>query len=181
MRRAWDDTALIDQARRGSTDAAGRLFDRYWTVAWKAAYAVTGDRVLADDAAQEAMQKAFRSLDRFDSARPFAPWLKRIAVNRAIDELRRDRRLRSAEHPRGEAPDAAYGDVSGPLAHVAAAVAQLPADKRTVVVMHYWLDYAAEEIAEALEIPVGTVASRLSRARAELRAWLEQEEEEHVA
>jgi DNA-directed RNA polymerase specialized sigma24 family protein len=52
--------------------------------AWRAAYAVTADQALADDAAQEAIQKAFGALDRYDETRPFGPWLKRIAINRAI-------------------------------------------------------------------------------------------------
>ncbi|MBM2824143.1 MAG: polymerase ECF-type sigma factor, partial [Thermoleophilia bacterium] len=82
MRRR-PDTELIVLARKGSAEAAGALFDRYWTLAWRAAYAVTGDRSLADDAAQEAVEKAFAALDRFDETRPFAPWLKRIAINRA--------------------------------------------------------------------------------------------------
>ena len=87
------DHELIVLARKGSSQAAEALFDRYWTHAWRAAYAVTGDRSLADDAAQEAIEKAFGALDRFDETRPFAPWLKRIAVNRAVDHLRRARRV----------------------------------------------------------------------------------------
>jgi RNA polymerase sigma factor (sigma-70 family) len=91
--RRLPDPELIALARAGSPDAAGALFDRYWAHAWGAAYAVTADRALAEDAAQEAIQKAFSALDRFDETRPFGPWLKRIVVNRAIDHLRRGRRL----------------------------------------------------------------------------------------
>ena len=87
MRRR-PDNELIDLARKGSSEPAGALFDRYWDHAWRAAYAVTADRALADDAAQDAVQRAFGALDRFDDARPFGPWLKRIAANRAIDLLR---------------------------------------------------------------------------------------------
>jgi RNA polymerase sigma-70 factor, ECF subfamily len=87
------DPELIAHARKGSMEAAGALFDRYWPSAWAAAYAVTADRSAADDAAQEAIQQAFGALDRFDTTRPFGPWLKRIAVNRAIDHLRRARRV----------------------------------------------------------------------------------------
>ena len=85
MRRR-PDTELIGLARRGSTQAVEVLFDRYWPYAWRTAFAVTADRALADDAAQEAIEKAFATLDRFDESRPFGPWLKRIA--RAKDELR---------------------------------------------------------------------------------------------
>src|SRR5919112_5452028 len=87
------DQELIALARKGSVEAAGALFDRYWPTAWAAAYAVSADRALADDAAQEAIQQAFGALDRFDPTRPFGPWLRRIAVNRAIDHVRRARRV----------------------------------------------------------------------------------------
>ena len=175
MRRS-PDPDLIALARRGSKDAAGVLFDRYWDTAWRAAYAVTADRALADDAAQDAIQQAFGALHRFDPTRPFGPWLKRIAVNRAIDLRRTARRREEAElHPwsLGETADE---DLR--LWAVSDAVAALGEGKRLVVVLHYWLDLPLEEIAGSLGLPVGTVASRLSRALAELRVALG--EEEHV-
>ena len=178
MRRT-PDPELIGLARRGSAEAAGALFDRYWQTAWTAAYAVTADRATADDAAQEAIQHAFGALGRFDVTRPFGPWLKRIAVNKAIDHLRRDRRLEVLD------VDALHGWTLGEAAEedirlwaVADAVAALGAEKRAVVVLHYWLDLPLDEIAGVLGLPVGTVASRLSRALAELRVALG--EEEHV-
>jgi RNA polymerase sigma-70 factor (ECF subfamily) len=178
--RRLPDPELIALARAGSGDAAAALFDRYWVHAWGAAYAVIADRALADDAAQEAIQKAFGSLDRFDESRPFGPWLKRIAINRAIDHLRRRRELAVLNDETatlhgwalGEAPDE---DLR--LWAVADAVAALGAAKRTVIVLRYWLDLPIEEIAGVLGLPVGTVASRLSRALVELRTVLE---EEHV-
>jgi RNA polymerase sigma-70 factor, ECF subfamily len=175
--RRLPDAELVGLARAGSTDAAGVLFDRYWTLAWTAAYAVIGERALADDAAQEAIERAFASLGRFDETRPFGPWLKRIAINRAIDHLRRARRLAVLNDEAllhtwalGEAPDE---DLR--LWTIADAVAALGAAKRTVVVLHYWLDLPIDEIAGVLGLPVGTVASRLSRALAELRTVLEEE------
>ena len=178
MRRR-PDTELIVLVRKGSSEAAEALFDRYWTHAWRAAYAVTADRALADDAAQEAIHKAFSSLHRFDETRPFGPWLKRIAVNRAIDHLRRTKRLS------GLADDAAAAlhvwsvseSADEDLRHwaIADAVAELGPQRRIVIVLHYWLDLSVEEIAGVLGLPVGTVASRLSRALAELRAALEED------
>jgi RNA polymerase sigma-70 factor, ECF subfamily len=175
MRRV-PDPELIDLARKGSAEAAGVLFDRYWELAWRAAYAVTADRALADDAAQDAVGRAFGALDRFDETRPFGPWLKRIAANRAIDLLRRNRRLAPLdEHATPHLWDA--GETwSG--RGVAEAVGALDPQKRIVVVLRYWLDLSVEDIAGVLGVPVGTVGSRLSRALAELRVVLE---EEHVA
>jgi RNA polymerase sigma factor (sigma-70 family) len=177
--RRLPDPELIALARKGSAEAAGTLFDRYWELAWRTAYAVTADRALADDAAQEAIQRAFGALDRFDETRPFGPWLKRIAANRAIDLLRRGQRLTSL----GEHSITVEWETGGALEDreelgaVAEAVAALAPPKRMVVVLRYWLDLHVDEIAGVLGIPVGTVASRLSRALSELRVALE---EEHV-
>ncbi len=173
MRRR-PDTELIALVRKGSRPAAEALFDRYWTHAWRAAYAVTADRSLADDAAQEAIEKAFGALDRFDETRPFAPWLKRIAINRAVDHLRRGRRLEAlteeAIFHTWEVGESAGEDLRAWA--VADAVAALGESKRLVIVLHYWLDLPLEEIAGVLGLPVGTVASRLARAKDELRAVL---------
>ena len=166
-----DDALLLALAQRGSLDAVAELFERYWPVAWRAAFAVTGTAARADDAAQDAIQRAFAALDSFDLGRPFAPWLRRIAANRAIDELRRDGRLVALE---ADAPFAAIGpDAPDTPAGLAALVAALPTEKRMVVVLRDWLDYSLDEIAATLQIPFGTVASRLSRALADLRTELE--------
>jgi RNA polymerase sigma-70 factor (ECF subfamily) len=175
--RQSPDHELIALARQGSAEAVGLLFDRYWLTAWTAAYAVAADRALADDAAQDAIQNAFGALHRFDETRPFGPWLKRIAINRAIDLLRSARRREDAElHPwaLGEHPEQ---DLE--LWAVADAVASLPEGRRLVVVLHYWLDLPLEEIAGVLGLPVGTVGSRLSRALAQLRIALGEEEHVH--
>lgn len=179
MRRC-PDTELIALARGGSTAAAAALFDRYWAHAWRAAYAVTADRALADDAAQDAIQQAFGALRRFDETRPFGPWLKRIAVNRAIDHLRKTNRLTPLEDDHATLHAWSLGEGAEDdlrLWGVADAVSALGHPKRVVVVLHYWLDLSVEEIAGMLGLPVGTVASRLSRALGELREVLA---EEHV-
>lgn len=174
--RRLPDPKLIARARAGSAEAAGVLFDRYWLLAWRSAYAVTADRTLADDAAQEALQQALRALPKFDETRPFGPWVKRIAVNRAIDHLRSRRRVELVGDDDATFHGWAIGDAADEdlrLWAVADAVAALGAAKRTVVVLRYWLDLPLEEIAGVLGLPVGTVASRLNRAIAELRDALE--------
>lgn len=176
--RRLPDTELVVLARRGSAEAAGALFDRYWTLAWRAAYAITADRALADDAAQEAFVKAFAALDRFDETQPFPPWLRRITINAAVDSLRRNRRLEVVHDEEStfhawSLSEAAEDDLRRWA--VADAVSALGAAKRVVLVLHYWLDLPLDEIAGVLGLPIGTVASRLARAKDDLRAVLEDE------
>ena len=173
--RRLPDSELIGLAREGSLEAADVLFDRYWEYAWKAAYAVTADRTLADDAAQEAVADAFCALGRFDTTRPFGPWLKRITVNRAVDAIRRTHRLQAVRKRAGALvqPDTGVPSSEDEVLHaVAEAVGRLTPERRMVVVLRYWLDLPIDEIAGMLGLPVGTVASRLGRATAELRVQL---------
>ncbi len=175
--RRLPDSELIGLARQGSREAADVLFDRYWDYAWKAAYAVTADRTLADDAAQEAVADAFGALGRFDTTRPFGPWLKRITVNRAVDALRRTHRLQAVRERAGALAQLDTGVPSSEdevLHAVAEAVGRLTPERRMVVVLRYWLDLPIDEIAGMLGLPVGTVASRLGRATSELRVQLKE-------
>jgi RNA polymerase sigma factor (sigma-70 family) len=146
------------------------LFDEHWLTAWRAAYAVTGRTDLADDAAQDAFVNAIRSRSQYDSSRPFAPWIAKIAVNRARDLLRAERRRSLARlDETTEAPAQAH--VTGLLA----AVAALPLEQREVVVLHHVLGFKLSEVAEIIGAPDGTVASRLGRAGAQLRQKTEAE------
>jgi RNA polymerase sigma-70 factor (ECF subfamily) len=160
---AGDDRELVRAARRGDRDAAAELFRRHWTGAWRAAYGVTGRRALADDIAADAFERAFAALSRFDDRRPFRPWLHRIVVNRALDLLRAERRLV------GELPfEAAEAPADGDRA-LLEAIAELPLQRRVVVILRYGIGMGAEEIAAVLDLPVGTVHSRLARALEQLR------------
>lgn len=168
------DAELIASARRGSQDALETLFRRYWPLAWQWAYALTGNRERADDLAQEAFLRAVAALPRFDVERPFRPWLKRILLNAGIDELRR---LRNTELPLDWFDDRRRPDDEDERREsdeLVAAVRSLQPARRVVIVLHYWLDLSADEIAARLGIPYGTVASRLSRGLTDLRVALEE-------
>ena len=171
--RTTTDSELVLAIRKGSTEAAeaaDALFARHWPRAWKAAYAVLGDRAAADDAAQRAVERAIRALDQFRADGSFGAWIGRIAINQAIDILRRSPREQSLPESLS-APDV-YDEILERDA-LAAAVARLDADRRVVVALRYWLDMDPPEIAAQLGVPVGTVSSRLSRALSELREFLE--------
>ncbi len=132
----------------------------HWPRAYRAAYLVTRDAGAAEDIAQEAFLAAIRSLDRFDRRRPFGPWLHRIVVNRAIDWARA-RRLRSEVELSESLP--APQPSSAPGSDLLAALARLSPEHRAVVVMRYLLEFTPGEIADALDLPRGTVNSRLRR------------------
>jgi RNA polymerase sigma-70 factor (ECF subfamily) len=152
--RAW-----IKGAQQGSVADLERLFREHWPRAYRAAHLVTGDAAAAEDIAQEAFLAAVRNLDRFDRRRPFGPWLHRIVVNRAIDWTRA-RKLR-AEVELGDYLPAA--PAPGRAGSARAPPAAVPAEHRAVVVLRYVLEYTPGEIAELLDLPRGTVNSRLRR------------------
>jgi RNA polymerase sigma-70 factor (ECF subfamily) len=159
-RTARDERAWVRGAQAGSTSDFESLFRAHWPRALRAAYLVVHDPQLAEDVAQESFLAAVRAFDRFDRRRPFGPWLHRIVVNRAIDAarartLRRESPLDDAlPAPRG--PEPADGTVL-------AALAALPPEQRAVLVLRYLLEYTPGEIARLLDLPRGTVNSRLRR------------------
>ena len=106
MATRWrDERALVRGAQGGSDAALEELFRLHWRRAHQAAYLVVHDAAAAEDIAQEAFLAAIRNLDRFDRRRPFAPWLHRIVVNRAIDHARaRTLRAETDLHPVARSP-----------------------------------------------------------------------------
>ncbi|HEY6397614.1 MAG TPA: RNA polymerase sigma factor, partial [Solirubrobacteraceae bacterium] len=157
--------ALIRGAQRGSEADLEELFSRHWPRAYRAAFLIVHDHAAAEDIAQEAFMSAIRALHRFDRRRPFAPWLGRIVANRAIDwtRARTARREASGELPERAAPPPEAGR-AGYSEEILDALATLSPEHRAAVVMRYVLEYTPGEIAEALELPRGTVNSRLRRA-----------------
>jgi RNA polymerase sigma-70 factor (ECF subfamily) len=163
-----DERAVIEAAQSGSEAAVEELFRRHWPHTHRAAYLIVRDAAAAEDIAQEAFLAALSALDRFDRRRPFAPWLHRIAVNRAIDWSRAS--AVRHEVAGGEAllnltpAPPASADSLERGGEVEAALAGLSAEHRAVVILRYLLDYTPGEIARMLELPRGTVNSRLRRA-----------------
>jgi len=164
LKRATE-AALVRDAQRGSADAVAELFRRHWPRAHRAAWLVIHDSAAAEDVAQEAFVAAVRALHRFDRRRPFAPWLHRIVVNRAIDHARARelRREVGAEAAAGLAARPGPDTAAAPSDEVLAALAALPPEQRAVIVLRHLLDFSPGEIARALGLPRGTVNSRLRR------------------
>ncbi len=164
---------LIRAAQRGSQDALAALYEAHWARAHRAAYLVVHNAAAAEDIAQDALLGALDGIDRFDRRRPFAPWLHRIVVNRAIDWTRREALRRGVDGADRElAPPPSRNALGDELMD---ALAQLPVEQRAVVVLRYLLDYTPGEIARMLELPRGTVNSRLRRGLDRLRDLVESE------
>ncbi|MEO9175259.1 MAG: RNA polymerase sigma factor, partial [Gaiellales bacterium] len=161
------DEKLVRAIRAGSREAASELFTRHYRSVWKAAFAIGGRRSLADDATQETFVRLIERIDQYDDRRPLRPWLNRIAANRVIDLLRRERRERPLDDTaEGLVEWEAVADSDGAFV---ARMATLDIERRAVVVLRYGLDLGPGEIAAVLGVPVGTVNSRLARALGQLR------------
>lgn len=172
-----DESFLIAQSRAGDVGAYDQLVGAYQDRIYALTHRITGNREDAWDAAQDAFLKAFRSLSSFKGAAAFSTWLHRIALNAALDIVRR-----RPQQPPVSLDDvitvAAAGDPGGDverrdvLRRIQGAIASLPVDQRAAVVLKDIQGFRYEEIAAVLQVPVGTVRSRLSRARETLRAML---------
>jgi RNA polymerase sigma-70 factor (ECF subfamily) len=168
------DAVLVRAAQRGDADAVDALFRRHWPAVHRAAWLVVHDAAAAEDIAQEAFLSALRALDRFDRRRPLGPWLHRIVVNRAIDwararALRPEATADSLPEPPAPGATAEIGE------ETVAALADLGPEHRAVVVLRHLLGYTPGEIATMLDLPRGTVNSRLRRALDALAVALEEE------
>jgi RNA polymerase sigma-70 factor, ECF subfamily len=165
------DAALLELVATGDERAAAEFVARFQRRVFGLATTIVVDRAAAEDVAQEAFLKALDGLERFDGRRPFGAWLHRIAVNRAIDELRSGRRAVGLE----EAPEpSTWPDEPWPAhTEIVAELGELPLERRLPIVLRHWLGLSVEETAELLGVPVGTVASRVSRGLADLRERLE--------
>ncbi|SIN92305.1 RNA polymerase sigma-70 factor, ECF subfamily [Singulisphaera sp. GP187] len=175
-----DDKSLIDACRAGNTEAFGVLVTRYQDRLYPTIFRLTGCADEARDLLQDAFLRAFEKLDRFQGESSFYTWIYRIAVNLALSGRRRRRPVLRLNLDSGSAPidppyDVAESDPSAPLQRaerdrlIQDALNALAADHRAVVVMKEFDGLQYEEIAAMLEVPIGTVRSRLHRARCELR------------
>lgn len=177
-----DESSLIRAAQSGDTAAFGELVRRYQRAVYRVAHGLTRNPSDADDLAQEAFVRAWGAIGRFDVGQPMYPWLARIVTNLAFSLFRgRKRRPEAALEPLVEA-GAQWGVDDDPADHAARfehdehlreCFAALSAEHQTILVLRVVDDRTYEEIANILGLPIGTVMSRLSRARAELRRRLE--------
>jgi RNA polymerase sigma-70 factor (ECF subfamily) len=175
-----DDLTLVGAAQAGDRQALDTLLRRHYDRIFAVCRRVTANDADAADATQEAMLLIVRGLSKFDGRSSFGTWSYRVAVNASLDELRRRRRR---PLPDGQHGDHQPHEIADPNAHDAiealadrgrldAALASLPDDFRVAVVLRDVADLDYAEVAEVLDIPVGTVKSRIARGRAALAEML---------
>jgi RNA polymerase sigma-70 factor (ECF subfamily) len=176
-----DDAQLLDEALAGQSAAFGQLVSKYQDRLYNALVHVIGSTEEARDVVQDAFVQAFLKLGSFHRSSAFYTWLYRIAFNVAISRRRRRKPTSSIEQLReasGQEPVACDGAPSDRIerqervAQVQSALAAMSEEHRAVLVLREMDGLCYETIAEVLELPVGTVRSRLHRARIELREQL---------
>lgn len=179
MMRTVNNLSLVDRAKAGDTAAFGQLLSEHDSVMRAVAYKMLGDQGAMDDALQAAYLKAFRNIAGFRSEAAFATWLHRIVINCCYDMLRA-----TGRRPEISLTDA--HEVASPVSHedrladdqqLHHALQTLPAEQRAALLLVDGEGLSYQEAAEALGVERGTIASRLNRARAELRRQLAMPEE----
>jgi RNA polymerase sigma-70 factor (ECF subfamily) len=170
------DERLVQRFKDGSAEAFEILVQRHGARVYNLCHRILGDAEEAADASQDTFLAALRKLSSFRGDAAFTTWLHRVAVNACYDSLRKKRRRPMLQivpeegeerpEPSLPAPDHAEGVVLS--VDVARALAQVPEEFRVVLVLADVQDLPYEEIAAVLEIPVGTVKSRVFRGRAAL-------------
>ncbi len=176
------DQLLVEQLQSADLAALGSLYDRHRQMVYRTALAITGDADAASDLLQDVFLRLYRFADRVDPSLPLQPWLYRMTANLSYTWVKRQSRwLRPLEdlaewlgwtrkNPHLQAVDAV--DDVGQLKQ---ALLKLSVNQRVVVVMFYINDLSVQEIAEILDIPVGTVKSRLHYGRQALKEVLEKQ------
>jgi RNA polymerase sigma-70 factor (ECF subfamily) len=177
-----DEAGLVRAAQAGDSRAFGEIVTRYQRAIYRVAYGFTRVPADADDLAQETFVRAYQAIGRFRVGEPLYPWLARIASNLALSLLRRRRRkpetplepLVEAGQQWGVEEDPGRGVIDREQKeHLNQALSELKPEHQAVLVLRGVEEMSYEEMAKRLNIPLGTVMSRLSRARAELKARLE--------
>jgi RNA polymerase sigma-70 factor (ECF subfamily) len=172
------ETDLLAKARRGNLFAFEEIVRRHQRRVYGVAFRIVRRHDVADDVVQEAFIRAHQSLGSFELGRPFGPWIATIAANLALNHVRSPRfREEGLPETHESVPAATPTPLEGVLdreadAQLRAALEGLPPEQRAVFVLRVVEDLSYREIAESLGISMGTVMSRLARAREKLRAAL---------
>lgn len=174
------DRELILRLQAGSLDALGTLYDRHRKMVYRTALGISGDSEAAADLLQDVFLRLHRFAGRIDPERPLEPWLYRMTANLAYTWVKRRHRWFSpieeiaewlASNKKRDAPQQ-VAEIDEELRKVQQAIAALPLTQRVVVVLYYINDLSLQEIAEILDVPEGTIKSRLHYGRKAVKKHL---------
>lgn len=169
------DAELARRCRAGDRGAWRALVRRVSPLVWRIAVRVLGRGAEAEDAGQEALMNVHRAFAQYDPTRPLEPWVARIAYTTALKQLRRRQRVEPPaqrdEPDRRPSPEAQVA-LAEASALVSAALTRLTPEDRVLVTLTYQDGLSNAEVADAMDMPIGTVKTRLFRARGRLRGWL---------
>jgi len=174
------DRELIIRLQAGSLSALGELYDRHQHLVYRTALAITGDNAAAEDLMQDVFLRVHRFANHIDPERPLEPWLYRTTTNLTYTWVKRRKRwLRPIEDmaewltgSKKQSPSNLI-EMEDEWRDVHRAIGALSLSKRVVVVLYYINDLSLQEISEVLDVPVGTVKSRLYHGRHALKKHLE--------
>lgn len=176
-----DEIDLVRRARQGSSEAWEDLVRLHQEPLFRLAYLLLGDAGEAEDVAQEAFLRAYRSLERYDMERPLRPWLLSIAANLARNRRRSAGRYLAAVQRWFKAEPASVPSIEErgiqklESQNLWRAIRRLDLMDQQVVYLRYFLELSTQEVAETLQVPEGTVKSRLHRALKRLRGVIERD------
>jgi RNA polymerase sigma-70 factor (ECF subfamily) len=173
------DGELICRLQSANLDALGVLFERYRDRVFRTALVIVRDPAAAEDILQDCFLKVYAHADRIDTDRPLAPWLYRVTVNLSYTWLSRGKNRRASldnvadrlASPMRQAPDQ-MTEQTELRQNIRIAIGDLSLDQRVVIVLYYLNNLGLQDIADILDLPVGTVKSRLYYARENLRGKL---------
>jgi RNA polymerase sigma-70 factor, ECF subfamily len=170
------DPELVIQLQNGSLEALGALYDRHQKLVYRTALVITGDQEAASDLLQDVFLRLYRFAGRIDWQRPLEPWLYRMTTNLSYTWVKRNQRWTRpledlADWLAGSNKNHPYEIVErrDDWDQVQKAVLALPLQQRVVVVLYYLNDLSLQEISEILDVPIGTIKSRLHYGRKALK------------
>lgn len=186
-----NEPEVLAAAARGDRKAFGQLVRAYQRRAYAAAYSLVGNRDDALELSQDAFVKAYKAMKRFDLSMPFYPWLHRIIRNTSLNHLKKKKRRGESSldqmmesgfdaHDPGHSPEDSASRMEL-LKHIQCAMSQLTPEQQEILRLRHFMELSYGEIAASLEIPQGTVMSRLHGARKKLRAIMESLKQEAAA
>jgi RNA polymerase sigma-70 factor (ECF subfamily) len=171
----------VNLAQQGDTDSFTKLVEAYNVSVYNLCYRMLGDHFEAEDASQETFMRAYKALKTYDTKRPFSTWILSIAAHYCIDQMRKKRLnitnfevddYQKLPDPSPN-PEVVLADSEQKM-RIRTLLKSLSEIDRAAVIMFYWYEFSYEEIANALNLSISAVKSRLHRARTKLaQTWME--------